>query len=151
MGLTRQQARALGIEWPKDMAKKPIGGMNKTEARFAEMCKVWATQFSKLEWEFEPMKLRLAGKTFYTPDFRISYVTGFGIAPLLQHLIIEVKARDKNGKVLARDDALVKLKTAAELHPFPFYLASYGKTGWKIDLLPSRRWGHLWEGLVTPW
>jgi hypothetical protein len=64
---------------------------------------------------------------------------------------VECKARDKNGKVRWTDDGAVKIKTVPELHPFPFYLASYNSDGWQIDLLPSRTYGARWRTIVTPW
>ena len=36
----------------------------------------------------------------------------------------EVKPANKDGKVYARDDAMVKLKVAADRHPYRFFLAS---------------------------
>ena len=59
-------------------------------------------------WMFEPFKLRLAIKTFYTPDFLV--VTA---DDLLE--IHEVKG-------FVRDDAIVKLKVAAEKFPFKFIM-----------------------------
>lgn len=140
MRISLQQAKAWGIEIPSDVKKKPSGEMNKTESRFAEMCRqVWC-----VEYAFEATKFRLANKTWLTIDFRVTLERG-------QNVFVECKARDKNGRALYKDDAIVKLKVTAETHPFPFYLASYGRTGWDFSLVPSRKYGHLWRDLVTPW
>lgn len=54
-------------------------------------------------WSYEPVKLRLARRTFYTPDFLVRHKDG-------SLELVEVKG-------FWRDDARVKLKVAAEQYP----------------------------------
>ena len=65
---------------------------------------------------FEAIKLRLADRTYYTPDFAILYRS----RELAFH---EVKGR-------MRDDAAVKIKVAAELFPFSFFLVTKKEGKW---------------------
>jgi hypothetical protein len=57
---------------------------------------------------FEAEKLRLAGKTYYTPDFVV-------LTKELRKEFVEVKG-------FVRDDAIAKLKIAAEQFPFRFQM-----------------------------
>ena len=45
--------------------------MNKTESRYAEHLQIKLLAGEILEWRFEPIRLKLAPKTFYTPDFAV--------------------------------------------------------------------------------
>ena len=87
--------------------------MNKTEEAFSRVLEGWKATGQILRWDFEPEKLRLADRTFYTPDFRVidrDSVVAF----------YEVKG-------FMRDDAAVKIKVAAEQHPYPFMLVKMVK------------------------
>lgn len=97
------------------------GQMNKTEAAYSETLKLRIAA-GEIEWfEFDALKLRLAGSTFYTPDFLVMMRDG----SLEVH---EVKG-------FWEDDARVKIKVAAEMFPFRF-LAVTAK---------SRKQGGGWE------
>ena len=83
--------------------------------RYADMNsleKAWARELDKqggLTWAYESIKLKLAPKTFYTPDFFV--VTDEG------------KCAFHETKGFMRDDAAVKLKVAARMYPwFDFVL-----------------------------
>jgi hypothetical protein len=76
--------------------------MNKTEQRYAEYLSGLIRVGEILRFDFEPVKLRLAKSTFYTPDFRVVTVDHY----IQYH---EVKG-------FWRDDARVKIKCAAEKH-----------------------------------
>ena len=82
--------------------KRQPGVMNKTEAAFAELLAERQRRGEITAWWFEPMKLRLAPLTFYSPDFVILHNDG----------MIEV-AEVKGGFI--EDDAMVKFKCAAEI------------------------------------
>lgn len=91
---------------------------NKTEAAFAR--EFFTVRPAVIWWKFEPMKLRLAASCFYTPDFAALYKDG-------SFHIYEVKG-------FWRDDARVKIKTAAALFPmFHFHAASKSRDGWRIE------------------
>lgn len=90
---------------------------NKTEAAFA---KELDCRPSILWWSFEPLKLRLAKGCFYSPDFVVLYADG-------SVHVYEVKG-------FWRDDARVKIKTAAALFPlFHFHAVQKIKGGWKYE------------------
>jgi len=44
---------------------------NKTEQRYADRLELLRIGDEIHRWDFEPVKLRLADKTYYTPDFRV--------------------------------------------------------------------------------
>lgn len=77
------------------------------------------------DYVYEPMGLKLAAKTYYHPDFLVVY----------ENRIIEIheiKAGYKNKKgvivPLYKDDAIVKLKVAANKFPwFKFIMFYYYK------------------------
>jgi hypothetical protein len=71
---------------------------------------------------FEPVKLRLAAATFYTPDFMVTRDDG-------EIVFHEVKGG------WWEDDARVKIKVAAEMYPeFRFIAAVVKKRGGKYEL-----------------
>lgn len=78
------------------------GGMNKTELRYAQHLESLLRAGEIKRWDYEPVKLRLARNTTYTPDFRVVTLDDF----ITYH---EVKG-------WWRDDARVKIKVAAEQH-----------------------------------
>lgn len=105
------------------------GRMNTFEAAYARRLEVERGAGDLLSWSFEPVKFRLAKKTFYTPDFLVVTPT--------QVEFHEVKG----GHV--RDDARAKWKIAAELHPWArwvFVQTSSLRLPWQFEEygVPSR-------------
>lgn len=98
---------------------KSARGMNKTEAAYAEHLAARQHAGEVAWFEFEAMKLRLADKTFYTPDFAVMLADG----TIEQH---EVKG-------FWEDDARVKIKVAAALFPFRFIGVKKSKGGWDFE------------------
>ena len=98
---------------------KPIpitNHMNKTEAAFAKSLENRRVVGEIITWEFEPIKLRLARTTFYTPDFLAVYPDRF--------VFYEVKG-------FWRDDARVKIKVAAKTDPyFKFIAVQWKRREW---------------------
>lgn len=85
--------------------------MNSLEAAFAEQLEL-RRRAGQIAWfRFEGITLFLAKRTRYTPDFAVMHGDG-------EIAMYEVKGG------LVYDDAKVKLKVAAELFPFRFYLAT---------------------------
>jgi hypothetical protein len=73
-----------------------------------------------VDWWFEAIKLRLADKTWYTPDFAVLMADG----TLELH---EVKG-------FWRDDARVKIKVAAEQHwLFRFVAVQWKRKQWMYE------------------
>lgn len=96
------------------------GKMNGLESRYAAYLEVLKRADLILEYEFEGMKLRLADKTFYTPDFMV----------LAQDSVVEFHET----KGFWMDDARVKIKVAAEKFPyFRFKAMKWVKGAWEIE------------------
>jgi len=84
------------------------GKMNKTEIAYANVLELRKKAGAIKSWRFEPIKFRLADKTYYTPDFMV--VLGDHIE------FHEVKG-------FWEDDARVKIKVVAELFPEFLFVA----------------------------
>jgi hypothetical protein len=95
------------------------GEMNKTEAAYAGYLEAQKIAGKLVWYEFEPITLRLANRTSYTPDFLVLRDDGV----LECH---EVKG-------FWRDDAKVKTKIAAEKFPFRFVVIRKVKGGWDFE------------------
>ena len=98
--------------------RREPGTMNKLEAAYAMQLEARKRAGEILWYAFEAIKLRLAPKTFLTPDFTV----------MLANCELEVHET----KGFMEDDAAVKLKVAAALFPFRFILVQHPNksTGW---------------------
>jgi hypothetical protein len=105
----QQQYQALG--------RMKSGKMNKTEAAYANFLEVQKRMGEILWYEYEPMNLRLADKCYYKVDFMV----------LTKEMALEIH-EIKGG--FMTDDALVKIKTAAEKFPFRFLMKQLIKGEW---------------------
>ena len=102
------ELRSLGV--PMHLLPKPKAPrMNKLEAEWAMILEARKRAGEIVWYGFEAIKLRLADKTFYTPDFAVLALDG------------KIEIHETKGGFI-RDDAAVKLKVAAEHFPFRFYL-----------------------------
>lgn len=98
--------------------KKPTDEMNKTEAAYA----MYLLGRADVEWfAFEPIKLQLAKRTWYTPDFLVLLTDG-------SLEIHEVKGHWE-------DDARVKIKVAAQMFPFRFLAVKKDGNNWSFETL----------------
>lgn len=88
------------------LGRLKVGQMNQTEARYASILEQRRITGEVAWYRFEGVKLRLADKTFYTPDFAVMLTDG-------QMEMHEVKG-------FWQDDARVKIKVAADTYPFKF-------------------------------
>lgn len=95
------------------------GEMNKLEAEYAARLEALKGVGQIADYRFECVKLRLADRTFYTPDFMV-------LKPDGAFEMHEVKG-------FWEDDARVKIKTAAELFPFKFIAARKQKGAWVFE------------------
>ena len=87
--------------------RKP-GEMNKLESEYNDRLALLLHN-GEIDWfKYEGIKLRLAPATFLTPDFFVMLANG------------EMEVHEVKG--FMEGDALVKLKVAAEMYPFRFYL-----------------------------
>jgi len=111
------------LRWAKGRTRPTPGTMNKTEQAYGEKLE-HMKRSGEIEWyKFEGIKLRLANRTFYTPDFFVMLPDG----TLEVH---EVKG-------FWEDDARVKIKVAAEMYPFKFIAikvrAKKHGGGWAVE------------------
>ena len=94
--------------------------MKKTEAQY--VTQVLAPMLAAREivsWKFEPLKLKLAPKTFYTPDFLVVHADRFALHEVKGHW---------------EDDARVKIKCAAQAYPwFEFVAVKRERGGWVTE------------------
>lgn len=110
---SKQLARYAKAPRPKDR------GMNGTESKYASRLEILRRAGEIRSWAFEQVKIRLADKTFYTPDFLV--VTNDGT----------IEFHETKG--FWEDDARVKIKVAAEVFPARFLAARWIKGQWEIE------------------
>lgn len=95
------------------------GTLNRTEQAYSNWLEAKKRGGEILHYQFEAVKLRLADRTFYSPDFLV-------INKDLQVEIHEVKG-------FMTDDANVKIKVAAEQFPFfIFKVVRLKRNEWEI-------------------
>ncbi len=92
------------------------GVMNKLEAKYARQLEIRKHSGEIKVYFYEGIKLRLADKTFLTPDF------------LIMNADDSLEIHETKGYMM--DDANVKLKCAAEKFPFKFVLVKWERGGW---------------------
>ncbi len=112
--MARFDFRALG--------RLKSGELNKTERAYMNRLEAEKQSGRILWYRFEGIKLKLADKTFYTPDFAV-------LAPDGELQFHEVKG----SKFIFQDDAKVKIKVAANMYPFRFFVAFLTKNAWDIQ------------------
>jgi hypothetical protein len=88
--------------------------MNKTETAYAGHLEKLKIAGEIADWRHEPFNIRLADRTFYKPDFAVVTSEGF------------IEIHEVKGYAF-RDDALVKIKTAAEHLPWFTFIAAFWK------------------------
>jgi hypothetical protein len=111
----------------KAIAVMHTRAMNSVERRYEQHLRD-RLLVGEIRWyEFEPLKLRLADNTYYTPDF---IVVDNALA-LEAH---EIKTEWSTGKPGWNEDARVKIKVAAEHFPIRFIAATYMRDGsWQFE------------------
>lgn len=91
---------------------RPVKGvMNGNEAKFAALLEEWKRAGTIRHYGYESITLTLAPRTTILIDFHVIEADGTIV-------FYECKAGMKNGKYRAEDDAVVKLKVAAEKFPY---------------------------------
>lgn len=116
----------LPIQRAKGKPSHRWGEMNSTERAYSDHLELRKAAGEVLWFGFECITFRLADDCRYTPDFLI-------LPSSLELRAVEVKATDKRGKVLARDDSIVKAKVAAATIPMRFVLVALTKQGKWIE------------------
>lgn len=113
-------------DFAKPVRKKPEPGvMNRTEKAMAAELSIEHAAGEIRWWGFESVKIRLADKTWHTPDFCIIHNDG------------SIEFRETKGHW--EDDARVKFKIAAELFPWALFTA-YKRvgSGWDFETMRPR-------------
>lgn len=100
-------------------ATVPEREMNKLEAAYCQELELRKRVGEIIWYGFETVKIRLADRTYYSPDFAIVLADG-----TLE--IHEVKG-------FWEDDARVKIKVAAEHFPAKFKAITKVKGSWKVE------------------
>lgn len=124
---TRHFEEARGSIVLSELPRSSVSGigntsLNKTEQRYFQILK---ERFPFGHVQAHTIKLQLAEKCWYLPDF--SYVLPTGAL-----VFVETKG------AFERDDAIVKLKTAARQFPqFTFIKAKYVKGKWTETVMPK--------------
>jgi hypothetical protein len=99
-GATHATAPPLAPSTPqRGRSKHSTGEMNGLEKRYAQHLNVRLAVGEILEWRFEPLKLRLAPATYWTPDFLVKKAGNLELHETKGHW---------------EDDARVKIKWAAK-------------------------------------
>ena len=101
------------------LGRLPRGRMNQTEAAYAAHLEARKQAGEVQGYWFEAWKLRLADSTFYSPDFIVLLADG------------QLQAHEVKG--FWTDDARVKIKVAAALHPLAFVAVKKSKSGWDFE------------------
>jgi len=100
--------------------------MNKLETRYANRLKELILAGDIQEYTYETVKLKLAEKTWYTPDFMVILANG------------EVQFHET--KAYMEEDANVKLKGIAEKFPaFTFILVKEERKQWVFRTIPPHK------------
>lgn len=89
--------------------------MTLTEERYALILEQRRRVGEIDRWDYEPVKLRLADRTYYAPDFRVILSDG-------TEEFHEVKPANWD-RIPNQDMSNVKIKVAAEHHPYVFLRA----------------------------
>ena len=102
------------------------GEMNKLEQQYARHLDLLKAGGEVIAWQFEPLKLRIGPKCYYTPDFLV-------IVPATRFIEVhEVKG-------FWQEDARVKIKAAAERFPwFTFCGVQFRKRSWIYERFEGR-------------
>lgn len=95
-------------------------GMNKLEAKYALYLDEQMAFGFVARWNFEAVKLRLADGAWYTPDFRVILPDG--------------TEEYHETKGFWREAARVRIKVAAELHPYRFIAVQWKDNAWHREV-----------------
>lgn len=114
------------IDRLKALGRKKTGSMNKTERAYSQYLQQ-LQHIGQIDWfKYESVKLRLADNTFYTVDFMVMKSNG------------ELEAHEVKGGYIF-DDAMVKVKVAADLFPWPFFIVKKANGGrWEITKVGNK-------------
>ena len=107
------------MRYARARAPRVAGTMNKLETAYRDSLALMAATGEIRSFMYEPIKLRLAERTTYTPDFMV----------VTNDMTIELH----EVKGFWEDDARVKVKVAAEIFPMFLFKAFTRKRGIWIE------------------
>jgi hypothetical protein len=108
------------ISTPKAREPRPSDGYrSKLERDYARRLEFQKRDGVILWWAHEPVRLRLAGGAYYKPDFAVMYPDG------------RIEMHETKG--FSREAARVRIKVAAEHHPFRFVVVTRDKGEWQTE------------------
>jgi hypothetical protein len=123
MRISKSEYRRLCRKSAGERPGPPADPMNGTERRYARFLELRRTAGEVLWYGYEPIRIKLAPRTWYTPDFVL----------LMRDGSIEIH----EVKGFWRDDARVKFKVAATMLPFATFRAvRRDGDGWDVETLP---------------
>lgn len=93
--------------------RRDPGEMTLTEKRYAKVLDSMMNRGEIVRHDFEPERLVIGKNTAYTPDFRV-------VLADMSIVMVEVKPRNYQ-KIPNQDKGAVKIKVAADLHPYIFW------------------------------
>jgi len=99
--------------------RREPGAMNKLEARYAETLRLRKIAGEIAWFAYEAWRFRLADRTYYNPDFIVLLADG------------TIEAHEVKG--FWEDDARVKIKVAAEMHPVQFVAVKLVRGAWEYE------------------
>lgn len=104
-------------------ARHVAGKMNQLEEAYAKTLEIRKMAGAIRDWKYEPFKLRLADKTYYSPDFLV--------------ITADDAFEIHETKGFFQEDAKVKTKVAAEQFPwFRFRVIRLVKKAWEAENIP---------------
>lgn len=111
--------------------RRDPGEMTATEKRYAETLVIKQASGEIQRWDFEPERLVIGKNVAYTPDFRLILADGAVV-------FVEVKPRNWR-KIPNQDKGTVKIKVAAEMHPYIFWRATEAAKGvFEVEVIEPR-------------
>jgi hypothetical protein len=114
--------------------KRPARAMTKVERAYGAHLEGLRLTSEIKDYRYEPLRLVLATKTTYCPDYLTVLPSG------LVHFV-EVKGRKSNGKAYWKEDARLKIKLAAETFDGVFTFEAVwpdGNGGWCHEAFSGR-------------
>lgn len=120
-------AVAADFQPPTSRPQHETTKMNNLETKYAAHLELRKTTGEIVEWRFEPMKLRLAPRTYFDIDFLVITPDDYG-----KHGPIELH----EAKGHWEDDARVKMKVAATMFPWWRFVGvkwDKGTKDWKFE------------------
>ena len=112
--------------------RKVAGQMNRLEARYADYLEE-QRRLGYVEWfAYEPMKFKLADKTYYTPDFVVMRPDGAIEVHDTKGTTTKTRKSGAREKApFAEEHSKIKIKSVADKYPFRFFMVWFNAGVWQ--------------------